>query len=1252
MYVKRLELQGFKSFKDKTVIHFDDGITGIVGPNGCGKSNVVDAMFWVMGEMSSKHLRGTSMSDLIFSGSDKYPEGQHAEVTMVLQMPDEDESTHHPLAKMGEVALTRKLYRSGDSEYQINRLPCRLRDIQEFFMDTGVGPKAYSIIAQGEIDRITTQKPEDRRTLIEEVAGISKYKKRKKESLRKMESTQANLMRVNDIMSEIEKRLKSLDRQAKKAKQYRDMKVELKERELRFSAHRVFELLKDLDRGRTEVNDGRIQEAELDTFLQKTDVDIEQKKISQTELSQKVDEKQEEVVQYSQKVTQLESKLDYRQKTFEDLKEKKTNMQEEASDLDTRLSELGSERQEEQKVLDELSQSDSSVESRIQDLEKTTREGKAELSEKESHLEEVKSRLMSMVEELSTLQSSFQHFSDKVGSLETSEEEAKEELSSYKSEQDRLQGLISDLERKTQGLSQKRSSLQEEVSSLQDSLEAKRRELETLRTESRETERSFSKVSSQVETLEEYHEKMEGLEEGPRAALQFDKEQGRRWFQGLLVDHIQVQPGYEAAVEAVLGPYLQAIGANSDAAIQEGIEKLKEEGWGRGHFFAADLVPSRKLSEADSGSTGLDWLHQKVQIDGDFKDIAQWWLEDVAVVYDLKEAFELKKKHPKLQVVTKSGDVIRPEGLVVGGSQKILEAGMVAKKKQLEEFKEEMSSLQKGLQDQKDRIESLNQEVNATEHTLNQKKEEASEAEIELQVSTQDLQSKKGELSRCEYNIEQAEKRAASFVEKINSLKNRNNADEKRFEEKKLERQKLDSEVQSLAEEIRSIREKATDESEILTKLKIQEASRKERITSAKKRLEEIDRTVSTFEERLQEIRQWLDDSEDQERELQEEIDRTKDSLHEELRHLKAKREELSEVRSEFDAITSAVDELYQSSREKRKELEAVRSNLQDWALKLEKFSNEEDHLSRNVFEKYFIDLRKEISAWVDFEVTPIQELIEQEKRQKQAEAQTYQNHIDDNEQSELDGFENSDESSDEDLGGENERIELEQYEFDPHESFDKNEDERRIEVLKDRMRKLGDVNTSAIEEYEKQSVRYDFLTQQKNDLMKSLADLEEAIERINETSIERFKKAYDSVNDKLKKVFPIIFGGGQAKLSLTDPDNLLETGVEILAQPPGKKNQSIALLSGGEKAMTAISLIFSIFLIKPSPFCLLDEVDAPLDDANIGRYNDLLREMSARSQFIIVTHNKRTMELNDRLYGVTMEEPGISKVVGVELNA
>jgi len=1231
MRVKRLEIQGFKSFKDKTVIHFDHGITGIVGPNGCGKSNIVDAFFWVMGEQSYKHMRGSGSEDLIFNGSSKYSPLGIAEATLVMETDavDTDESLAGPDALAGassipihlrskEVSVTRRLYRGGEGEYFINGVSARLKDIQELFMDTGVGAKGYSVIEQGQIGKIVNAKPEDRRLLIEEAAGIAKYKARKKESLRKMEATQSNLSRLNDVIAEIERNLNSLERQAQKARQYKNFKEELLDKEMTWGRRKTLVLRQRLEAISKERDALEQELTGLRAELQTAENEIEVDRIDQTTHTNLAEELQAQIQHFASELATDRSALELSRRRKEDLSAQKQALETEQSELVTSIT---AEREKLAHYEDEVRAADAGFQDsslRAQQMNDAVRSNREQTETARRTLDQSKRELMNGITQASDLTS---RAASLLSKMESAQAQAERILQQTQAQEEKVADAKSEAATATETLEKiraTRENLAVEKCEQLTSLHSHEQDLRNAEKSRDESLKNTTQLKSRLESLIELASVYEGFGDGPRAALDWARSNGVSNKLFALADVYDVEAGFETAIEGWLESRLQGLIAEDSTTAVNALAEVSKDKLGRVEIHVASPVFTGKLASVDAvrdalsqaGFNVLGELSQFArcgnQLGARAQEIAQRLVEGVLVVesFEPLSAFLDDQSFVHLagrSIVSLDGRSLDSYGVLRGGHTEADSTASAVRRK-------------RAIQDLEVNVAAAETEFAGVEVTAIAAKQALDLARTRLQALDSDIQV-------CEVE-------KASFERDIHGLNRAALSAEEQLEEAKLELEQAKSvsenaireraEIETRVSEIVSIRAAlevqiesqdvglATTESSLRTQetelqtLKVNEASMRERASSLKREFETGSRVITDRERRVHEIARTLERALKEHEEFDGGESNLETKIEEMTAQLSAKRAELAQIKDLFEQsgakLSSALDRI--KHLHKVGDEKTTASN--HLSLEVEKVSSDLNHLIQNLEEKYGPGcLERPVTS-------PIQEEMNEPVVTAEMSAE------------------------EEILLGED------------------------VERLRERIRRLGEVNVMAIDEYEELKKRFDYLLTERSDLNHSLKNLEDAIEHINKTSEERFKKAFEAIADRFERLFPIIFGGGQAKLSLVYPEGsteILDAGVDILAQPPGKKIVNISLLSGGEKALTAVSLIFAIFMVKPSPFCVLDEVDAPLDDANIGKFNALLREMSAKSQFILITHNKKTMELNDTLYGVTMEEPGVSKMVSIEMH-
>ncbi len=1225
MRVKRLEVQGFKSFKDKTVIHFDHDITGIVGPNGCGKSNIVDAFFWVMGEQSHKHIRAGGSADLIFNGSSKYQPLALAEATLVMETdaPDTENAPAGATVKdvpihlrAKEVSVTRRVYRTGEGEYLINGVPARLKDIHELFLDTGVGAKGYSIIAQGEIQKIVNAKPEDRRTLIEEAAGIAKYKKRKQESLRKLESATANLARLNDVIAEIERSVNSLERQAHKAAQYKTFKAELLDKEMTWGRRKNKVLREKLESARSQRETLEQEIAGLRAELSTAELSIESDRIEQLTLSKQAEDYQNAINEMSGELTRTQSALDLSKRRQLDLQTQVETFESERVDLRAAIENEKSKISSLESESASASSDFEAAKERASLKEEALRSVRSETESARKSVDTLKRELMASIARDSDLNSRAAGLASKAESAHAQVERLNQQIISL---QEKVALVAQEAERAQSAFaaaSSKKSSLQSECKELSATFESKDQETKAEKRAFEESSHELLKMKSRLSSLEELDAAFEGFGDGPKSVLDWAKNNGRDGSLKALADGLDIQAGFEKAVEGWLEGKLENLTSDDAAFALEALRELSNGGQGRATIYVSSNTlgamdaSSAKSKLAASGFSVVGTLSDFVQVNdklGSSGRSAAMSLLSNALVVENFDAIPSLIQNGGIQslggfsIVSKNGEVFAQDGSLKGGAtQSDNSASLLGRKRVIAEMKALVEKAEIANKEHETLVQNLSSQLEMMDANLSALKIELHAAEILSATCERDVQTTARSLNEAKSALELEEYELAEMKsEEENSIHERQSTLEQ-LSALQTAKAELESKIRSSEQDLAQLEMSLRGMEEEFNALKITEAGLKERAGSIHRELEAGMNLIRDRERRLSDVERQLERARAENEEHSGGDSEFVVRIEELTRALSEKREAFAGMRDRLETVSAKVNGAMDRIKELHSAGDEKTAAATQFSLDIERMTAELSHLLQNLEEKYGPGCLDAPS------VSPIQE-------------------------------EMNDPVVTHEMSAEEEKILAEE-----------------VERLREKIRRLGDVNPTAVEEYDEKKKRFDYLMSEKNDLLKSMDDLNQAIEHINKTSVERFQKAFEAIADRFERLFPIIFGGGQAKLSLVYPEgvtDILEAGVDILAQPPGKKIVNIGLLSGGEKALTAVSLIFAIFMVKPSPFCILDEVDAPLDDANIGKFNALLREMSTKSQFIIITHNKKTMELNDTLYGVTMEEPGVSKMVSIELH-
>jgi len=1181
MKIKRVSMLGFKSFVDKLEIAFPLGLSAIVGPNGCGKSNIVDAIRWAMGEQSARLLRGRQMEDVIFNGTlDHKPLGM-AEVS--IQFENGDGSFPPQFSHAAELAVTRRLFRSGESEYLINNVPCRLKDIQEIFMDTGLGNRAYSIIGQGQITTIIEQKPEETRAMIEEAAGITKYKKKVDESQRKIEATQANLQRVEDILGEVEKQMRSLKRQSAKAKRYKAIGQEIQRLELILNAHAYQELKEESSERMKSAEALAQQEIGQSTEHSRIQAGIESMNLELEEKDRAIGSLREIYLRAKEKVSKKEAMVEAMAAEKRMQTEIEKRLEKDREDLSGRLEELEKERALLLERIEEVKAKAISTEEEISLVEARAKNRQELLKQIKEVFEQARARVQSGMTKEASLAQESGFLARRIGEITDSRMRLEKEREEVRA---KMETLLHAAERKHEvrdALGEKLREIEADVSREEQrchDLEQIRRHLES---DLKNAETALSVDESRLASLRSLLENFEGYKVGVRTIMKAEdleaKREGR--IKGLVADVIQADPKYEQALEAVLGDKLQYILVDKLKDGQQAVEYLKVRAKGKSSFVpVADLI-----GDGDVGSSnGFPLLREFVKSPEPYKPVVDVLLGDAALVEDLDQALSAWGEHGKSQcLVTLEGDMVDRSGILTGGKQTQSYSGILARKRERKELEAAVAGHGKKLQEIRGKLDEGLREKEERESILATLKEEKL-----------DSQDKVNELDKANFQLSHELDQMERLSQRISDELDQRDKEQNRHKET----------LTRVESELVVWKEKRASEEAFFQQKEVE--------------LRESEEEFESFRNELARLRMNHSLSKEEQRGFTREVERIDDFVR--------------EAQETFRRIEGDIVAAREGQEDCVKKEEAFRDELKGFYAQLgqaEDAVNAAD-LDRNQFKNLIREEEKKAEV-VRVELDALKEKIHTAKM----------------EQSEI-GFK---------MDG---LVELTRQKYDLHlpdiyreylgEDMSEAEVREKLEHQKKLKGRLGEVNLTAIQEHEALKERYTFITTQRQDLLDSIASLHEAIRKINKTCLERFMQTFQQVDEKLKTVFPILFNGGTANLKLVDDVKPLESGVLVEVQPPGKKLSHMALLSGGEKALVAMALIFAIYLIKPSPFLLLDEVDAPLDEANIDRFNDLLREIRKYSQIILVTHNRRSMEIVDRLYGVTMERQGVSKIVTVSL--
>ena len=1191
MKLKKLEITGFKSFRDKVALDVAEGITCIVGPNGCGKSNIVDALRWVMGEQRVKALRGKKMEDVIFNGSEEAMPVGMAEVS--IHLTADEERFPGIYAECSEVTVSRKVFRDAESEYAINGIPCRLLDVKEFFMGTGVGAKTYSLVEQNSVSTLVEAKPEDRRQFIEEAAGISKYRSRKESASRKLEQTRQNMLRVSDIIREVKSQLNAVSRQAKKAEQYKALKSAVREGEVTLALQTCTDLTREIQGHEKDLEGVRQRRMGLTTRLQSCDASIGQLKVEILDREEHLAKTQEGLYKLRNAISILEQGIEHAGQKTADLAAAKERDQAD-------LSHLRSRREDALKELSDLRSLAGTSEERIREL-------RGIVDEKQRRVEELKNAQRSVYRELDEqkiacvdLAAEKARWKNMIAGLTKSIEDIRHrnerdfrEIGEQGKRRDELNVMLDRLKAELGSDEDRLAALQDKTVLASGECDRSKSSLQTIEEELAGIREETGSKSSRLQSLKEFQGRYEGCHDGVKSLMAPRQDNvleglSHDVFCGLVADYIDVPEEYETAVEAVLGEKLEYIIVKKQEDGLNAINYLKNYSLGRGSFVPLE-VRNHGLNDPDGHHEHLKnavRLIDQVRVPEDFKGIADYLLGDVLVIPSLPGGITLWKQNGfRGTFVTPDGDIINPQGVLTGGNGTGSERSLLRNKREIAELEDEIRDLTGKLAEGTDHKKKTAARVFEWAEELQQLNAEIHRLELQITAGKKDLERFEDERKRNEQRIRTLEFSRESLQGEEREAQARIEETRRNLVSSETTEQGLNERIVSLQDRWESLRGDLEQQETLLTGEKVELASLEEKRTAHLNTLSRLDQTVNLL---ASEIDAKMNDAAACERrmlELAEMVARDRESLGRLYEESAGVEDSLAKGKDLLAESESSLRALEAESHEAKTSLDEAdrQSNALELAIREVRFKI--DGLRDHIRTKHDVDFESLKGTFTEIGDSDREALMIRLDRDRQS------------------------------LG------------------------------------QFGEVNLLALSEHEELKKRYEFLTAQAADLNSSIETLQKTISRINAVSRKRFAETFEMVNECFKQVFAKLFPGGKGELRLTDENDMLETGVDIDIQIPGKKTQNVSLLSGGEKSLAAIALIFAILMYRPTPFLVLDEVDAALDDANIELFNSLVRDISEKSQVIMVTHNKRTMEVASHLFGVTMQKQGISSMVSVSLN-
>ncbi len=1249
MRLKSLEIHGFKSFADKTKLEFHEGVTGIVGPNGCGKSNIVDSMRWVLGETSAKALRGGEMADVIFNGTDRRSPLGMAEVTLTLSGCAGILDTEYD-----EVSLGRRVFRDGKSDYLINKQPCRLKDIHNLLMDTGIGRSSYSIMEQGKIDMLLSSKPEDRRAVFEEAAGITKYKTQKKEALRKLDYTEANLVRIRDVIAENERQIRSLSRQASKAKRYQSLFDDVRTLELHLSHKKWRELRAEKSELTTSTRNLRLRQDELEDAIEKRQAEMAAARVEYQEIENRLTHLQAQLARTENEISGANNRIEFNgERSHEHALLIRKN--------ETDIAQSTEKRQRQEADIENANRQLETVAARI-----ATEQGHVEELETETRAaralrEELNVRLRQIEEERSKLKSRIASLDATIGTNERQAEsdylratQLADEIARLRVEEDVRKGDGAELKDRIAGHQLSIEAFEENLAELEQKYHRAKRSAADMQEDLSSLHKLRAEKRSRLDVLEQLIADGEGFEKGTQAVLKGldDPNFYSQHVRQPLASYLEVDARFAEAIEAALGRRLQAVIVSDVEIAEKVVNSLRDGNIGRASIIAENHLSESLLTNPGRAPLGaIGWAIDKVRCRPEVQSLLARLLSHVLLTEDLNTALRLREKEPAFAIATLTGEFITREGIIHGGRTGDESVSVLRMQTEIRDLKTVTDALDTEVLTRQERRDELNQRVDQFEGSL----QEAREKLQQKRVTTSTLEGKlaliERDLSQFSNRIESLEWEQRDVVERTRKVTGELEANRAERTTALVKVEELDETTQSTGAELdeaRRCEEELTEKvTEARTCLAVEQGTRQNLEEQREPMLARLHELLEQVERRETEIASYkarIENSAAETESLQGKIREWESEV-------SAAREERDAIQSERNGYSARIEEGETDLTKKRREVQTVASQRGKEEVRVAQFDINLENIERTCRDRYRTELE-----FFEPDSHALLLAIEERKRNGAARLKSYAD-FEEGESGEAPpptadedavvidetGSEESTAAAELVLNEENE-AELN----DPAEP-DWPFVEDVVSQLRTKLDSMGPVNIDAIEEFDELEEHFKFNMQQLNDLENSKEELLRMIARINRDTRKMFSETFEKIRKNFRDMFRELFGEkAKADLVLMDDNDPLECGIDIIAKPPGKKLQTISLLSGGERSMTAVALLFGIYMVKPSPFCVLDELDAPLDEANIIRFIKVLDRFIGGSQFVIVTHSKRTMSRADVMYGVSMEEFGVSKTVGV----
>lgn len=1179
MYLKNIEVQGFKSFAQKINFEFHNGITGIVGPNGSGKSNVGDAVRWVLGEQSAKQLRGGNMQDVIFSGTETRKPLSFASVAITL-----DNSDHKLPVDFQEVTVTRRLYRSGESEYLINGSACRLKDIHEMFYDTGIGKEGYSIIGQGQIDKILSGKPEERRELFDEAAGIVKFKRRKNTTIKKLEEEQQNLVRVTDILSELTRQLTPLEKQAETAKIYLGKREVLKELDVNlFLAENEHTegLLKELEE-KTKTAEHQLQETSGAYEKTKEEYDRLEKELES--LEQKMEALREETQGKALQKQQMEGQINVLNEQLLAGEQNQEHYESRLSAIAEELSKKEEAKKEQQEEGELLKEKTSEMKKQMKKKEEALSNIQENIRECSAAVEDGKNEIIEILNTRATTKGKAQRFDTMMEQIGIRKAELSQKILKLKSEEEEQSGAMKRASAKYEAITALIEEMNEECKRLEEEVYSIQGQLKNQNAQMEAGQAAYHREASRLDSLKNMAERYDGYGNSIRRVM--EQKERVPGIEGVVADLIQVNKDYEIAIETALGGSIQNIVTDNEQTAKQMIEFLKKNRFGRATFLPLSSVNARgefpqKEALKEEGVIGL--ASELVNTSPRYQGVIRYLLGRVLVVDHIDHAIAIGRKYRHtLRMVTTEGESLSPGGSMTGGAFRN-NSNLLGRKREIEELEKKVSSLKTELEEIQHSIDENRSRRNVIRDTIADFKEKLRLQYIEQNTAKMSMNQIEEKNEQIQRGYLQVQRDQMDMQRQVREVQEDHSRIKKELEESQKDEKELETFIETRQQELDEWKSEESKALKELENIRLEVSSMGQKTQFTMENLFRLSSEIASYKEERGKLQE----------------------------NLKLGKEEMEKKRQDIVKLKNTIVHFEEEEKASKDSLQALTEEKEE----------------RNKSHKAFFEKRDALSSQMN--------LLDKECFRLKSQAEK----IEENREAQISYM-------------------WEEYEITPNNALqyrkeeltDRQEMQKEIGKIKEEIRRLGTVNVNAIEDYKELLERHTFLSGQYEDLQQAEKTLEQIIEELDEGMRRQFSEKFREIQREFDKAFKELFGGGKGTLELSEDEDILEAGIRIISQPPGKKLQNMMQLSGGEKALTAIALLFAIQNLKPSPFCLLDEIEAALDDSNVGRFAGYLQKLTKNTQFIIITHRRGTMNAADRLYGITMQEKGVSTLVSVDL--